>query len=315
MSLSSMSFNFKSFCKIHRKELIIIAIFTFIGILMFLVPAFAINEKGMEDKCKAMVDTIFSGGIKGDVEDIVLANPATKYSAAWDVMVNIYKTVLLPIGFALLSLHLVIAIVQQSIKLEQLTAQQFIKPFLLFFVGFMVLKNGLDILCYMINIAQGIVGNMTIGSEAAMDTLKGKVYILVEHEVDGMITGFLLMFQLFLPWAAAVILGIAVKIVCFTRIFELYLKTMLAPLGMCDVVTKGLDSNGLRFFKNYLATCLQGVVIVGVSIIYSSILGSVISGNTETSIIGMAGTALVMGFAALSMMMKAGNIAKEVLGA
>lgn len=315
MTLSLMNFNIKSFCKTHRKELLLIAIFAFIGILIFLVPAFAIKEKGMEDKCKAMADTIFSGGIKGDVEDIVLANPATKYPAAWNVMVDIYKTVLLPIGFALLSLHLVIAIVQQSIKLEQLTAQQFIKPFLLFFVGFMVLKNGFNILCYMINIAQGIVGNMTLTSEAAMGTLKGKVYILIEHEVDGLITGVLLMFQLFLPWAAAVILGIAVKIVCYTRIFELYLKTMLAPLGMCDVVTKGLDSNGLRFFKNYLATCLQGVVIVGVSIIYSAILGSVITGSTETSLIGLCGTALVMGFAALSMMMKAGSITKEVLGA
>jgi hypothetical protein len=315
MTLSLNKIDIRSFCKAHRKALITTAFLILIVILILLIPAFAINEKGMEDKCKGMIDVIFSGGLTDSVKDIVLANPATKYSAAWNIMVNVYKTVLLPIGFALLSLHLVIGIVQQSIKLDQLTAQQFLKPFLLFIVGFMVVKNGLTILCYMINIAQGIVNEMTIGSEAAMSTMIAKANLLVENEVDGMITGFVLMIQLFLPWAAALILGVAVKVVCYTRIFELYLKTMLAPLGMCDVVTKGLDSNGLRFFKNYLATCLQGVVIVGISIIYSSILGSVISGSTETTILGMAGTALVMGFAALSMMMKAGSITKEVLGA
>lgn len=312
-----MRLDIRSFCKTHRKALIITGLLMIIGALILILPTFAIGKKAMQDLCKGWVDTIFSGGLTDSVKDIVLSNPVAKYPTAWNIINRTYKIVILPIGFALISLHLVIAIVQQSVKLDQLTAQQFIKPFLLFIVGFMIMKNGLDILVSLLYVAQNIVKSLMteIGAEQAMSDMINAAHEIIDHEVDGLITGILMLFQLFLPWAAALILGVAVKIVCYTRIFELYLKTMLAPLGMSDVVTKGLDSNGLRFFKNYLATCLQGVVIVAISIIYGAILGSVISGNTETSIVGMAGTALVMGFAALSMMMKAGSIAKEILGA
>lgn len=292
-----------------------IIIFALIALLLFTVPVFAAPGKTMfRNLCNDWVDTIFSGGLTDSVTDIILTNPSEKFPDAWTVMTDVYNDVVLPIAFALLSLYLVINIVQQSIKLDQLTVQQFIKPLLLYIVAFIVMNHGMDILLKLIDIGQSIVDSMSFTSSDAMDEMLTTAHSKVNTEVTGIPSGIAMTVQLFLPYAAALILSLAIKIVCYTRIFELYLKTMFAPLGMGDLITKGLDSNGLRFFKNYFATCLQGAVIVGISVIYSSIIGSLISANTETSIVGMAGTALVMGFAALSMMMKAGSLAKEVLG-
>jgi hypothetical protein len=311
MAIESVKSNLLTFFKKNIR----IIVFAFIILLLLTVPVLAWPGKQMfRDLCNNWVDTIFSGGLTDSVTDIILTNPATKFPSAWSVMVNVYNNTILPIAFALLSLYLVINIVQQSIKLDQLTVQQFIKPLLLYLAAFIVMKYGMSILLKLINVGQYIVESMSFTSSDAMDRMLATAHERVNDAVTGIPSGIAMTVELFLPYAAALILSLAIKIVCYTRIFELYLKTMFAPLGMGDLITKGLDSNGLRFFKNYFATCLQGAVIVGISVIYSSIIGSLISANTETSIVGMAGTALVMGFAALSMMMKAGSLAKEVLG-
>ena len=330
MSISLVKTNVFSYCKEHKKTIIIFGILL-VFLLLTIVPTFAVAKDAMQNTCKRMVADIFSGGLSDSVKEIVLTNPATKYPEAWDIMTDVYKGAILPVAFGLLAIHLIIGVIQQSIRLDQLTWQQFIKPFLSFLAAWIIIKNGLNILVILISISQEITETMSISAESSMETLLAGAYAIVEKEVDGIISGVFFMFQLFLPWAAALILNIAIKVVCYSRIFELYLKTMIAPLGMSDVVTKGLEGNGLRFFKNYFATCLQGAVIVGISIIYGAILGSVLpvitvvdgvvqmtqNGvvTTDVNIAGLAGTALVMGFAALSMMMKAGQIAKEVLGA
>ena len=317
MSISLVKTNVFSYCKEHKKTIMIFGILLVV-LLLTIIPSFAVAKDAMQNTCKRMVADIFSGGLSESVKDIVLANPATKYPEAWDIMTDVYKGAILPVAFGLLAIHLIIGVIQQSIRLDQLTWQQFIKPFLSFLAAWIIIKNGLNILVILISISQEITEMMNISAENSMSDLLTAANALVEQEVDGIISGIFFMFQLFLPWAAALILNLAIKIVCYTRIFELYLKTMIAPLGMSDVVTKGLEGNGLRFFKNYFATCLQGAIIVGVSIIYGAILSSLlptIDAAAETSIAGLAGTALVMGFAALSMMMKAGQIAKEVLGA
>lgn len=318
MSISLVKTNVFSYCKEHKKTIMIFGILL-VFLLLTIIPSFAFAKDEMQNTCKGMVDDIFSGGLSESVKDIVLVNPATKYPEAWSIMTDVYKGAVLPVAFGLLALHLVIGVIQQSIRLDQLTWQQFIKPFMTFLAAWIVIRNGMTILLVLISVSQEITETMSISAESSMETLLAGAYAIVEKEVDGIISGVFFMFQIFLPWAASLILNLAIKIVCYTRIFELYLKTMIAPLGMSDVVTKGLEGNGLRFFKNYFATCLQGAIIVGISIIYGAILGSILPSAeaiaAETSIAGLAGTALVMGFAALSMMMKAGQIAKEVLGA
>ncbi len=310
----------KQFISNHKKQCVIGTVLMAVMMFVLFLPAFAFGEKAIESFLKGWVETIFAGGMTDDVQKIILANPVTKYADAWTAMTNIYNNAILPIAFALMSLFLVISIINQSVKLDQLTAAQFIKPFVMYLVTFIVMKHGMDILIYLIYIGQSIANKITVGTTASMSGMIDMANKMVENEVDGLISGIFMVVQLALPWMAAVILGFAVKIVCYTRVFEIYLKTMLAPFGMCDVITNGVDSRGLRFFKNYFATCLQAAVIVGVSSIYSLLMGNIIadymSGAPESyTLIGMTGVSLVMGFAALSMMIKAGSIAKEVIGA
>lgn len=301
-----------------RKKLIFLLCLFLFAFLFMTLPAFSFAKDSMQNTCKTMIAEIFNGGLSESVKEIILTNPALAYPDAWSVIENVYKSGILPIAFGLLTVHLIIGVIQQSIRLDQLTWQQLIKPFLSFFAAWFVMKNGLNILLILIQISQEIVEHMGSASSSSMESLLDAANAIVEREVDGIITGFFFMFQILLPYAAALILNLAIRVVCYTRIFELYLKTMIAPLGMGDIVTKGVDGNGMRFFKNYFATCLQGAIIIGVSIIYGAVLGSILPGvdaSAETTIAGLAGTALVMGFAALSMMFKAGQITKEVLGA
>ena len=183
MSISLVKTNVFSYCKEHKKTIIIFGILL-VFLLLTIVPTFAVAKDAMQNTCKRMVADIFSGGLSDSVKEIVLTNPATKYPEAWDIMTDVYKGAILPVAFGLLAIHLIIGVIQQSIRLDQLTWQQFIKPFLSFLAAWIIIKNGLNILVILISISQEITETMSISAESSMETLLAGAYSIVELEVD-----------------------------------------------------------------------------------------------------------------------------------
>lgn len=128
---------------------------------------------------------------------------------------------------------------------------------------------------------------------------------------------------------AVKICGLMVQVIAFGRMFELYVYLAVSPLP-CAFFPLGDGSGGgmsrvtTKFFKNFIAVCLQGVMIIICIRIFYMIVGTALtalistatSGNDPTTVVSdlcytmlMAGIVLVMAVA------KCGSWAKGIMDA
>ena len=128
---------------------------------------------------------------------------------------------------------------------------------------------------------------------------------------------------------AVKICGLLIKVIAFGRMFELYLLLAVSPLP-CAFFPLGDGSGGgmsritQKFFKNFIAVCLQGVmIIISIRIFYmivgtalTSLITSASGGSDPTTVVTdlcyvmlLAGIVLVMAVA------KCGSWAKSIMDA
>ena len=128
---------------------------------------------------------------------------------------------------------------------------------------------------------------------------------------------------------AVKICGLLIQVIAFGRMFELYVLLALSPLP-CAFFPLGDGSGGgmsritQKFFKNFIAVCLQGVmIIISIRIFYmivgtalTSLITSASGGSDPTTVVTdlcyvmlLAGIVLVMAVA------KCGSWAKSIMDA
>lgn len=128
---------------------------------------------------------------------------------------------------------------------------------------------------------------------------------------------------------AVKICGLLIQVIAFGRMFELYLLLAVSPLP-CAFFPLGDGSGGgmsritQKFFKNFIAVCLQGVmIIINIRIFYmivgtalTSLITSASGGSDPTTVVTdlcyvmlLAGIVLVMAVA------KCGSWAKSIMDA
>lgn len=128
---------------------------------------------------------------------------------------------------------------------------------------------------------------------------------------------------------AVKICGLLIQVIAFGRMFELYVLLAVSPLP-CAFFPLGDGSGGgmsritQKFFKNFIAVCLQGVmIIISIRIFYmivgtalTSLITSASGGSDPTTVVTdlcyvmlLAGIVLVMAVA------KCGSWAKSIMDA
>lgn len=128
---------------------------------------------------------------------------------------------------------------------------------------------------------------------------------------------------------AVTICGLLIQVIAFGRMFELYVLLAVSPLP-CAFFPLGDGSGGgmsritQKFFKNFIAVCLQGVmIIISIRIFYmivgtalTSLITSASGGSDPTTVVTdlcyvmlLAGIVLVMAVA------KCGSWAKSIMDA
>lgn len=125
-----------------------------------------------------------------------------------------------------------------------------------------------------------------------------------------------------IPWLFSWVMRLAVKVICYSRLIEIMLRTAFAPVALSDVFHHGLNGGGWRFLKNFLAVCLQGVLIVAICCLFNSIVNGLVADEMgEGSLIGwMGGIFSFLGIwltvyaSALMLMFRSLSLSKEIVG-
>lgn len=276
---------------------------------------------------------IVSGSFSGDVYGVLYETPQNFADGVpWTVVKNFYNDVILPLALGIIVIYFLIALIEK-LSSEHFNWDQMVKTFAVFVGSWYLIQNAFPIMEGLFNIGADLLDSLedvfvaaggdteftgpVIGEatkEALWKNLTGKNSL--EEDVKFLdsvkIWAELKPYQLCL-W----ILGLCTKIVCYSRIIEILIRTMFAPIALSDCFHRGLDSGGARFLKNYFAVALQGAVIYAVMAIYSIVSVSVLGNLTDAGnlqFFAYVGTSIVISFATVGLLFKSLSFTKELVG-
>ena len=121
---------------------------------------------------------------------------------------------------------------------------------------------------------------------------------------------------LVIPWVLSFIGEMLIKLVMYSRVMEIYLRTVAAPLALADFYHGGLQSAGFRYLKTLLAFAIQGALILIITTIYSILVATVVPTGFDGLFAFFKVYGLYFAFmaSAVMLMFRSITIAKEIVG-
>lgn len=284
---------------------------------------------------KSLFTDVFGGGIFDGVYDllnVLLIGDGSEYTSASNLVEKVYENLMVPIALAFLVIFFVCTLVEKTTN-EQANLEQMFLLFAKLVVGIFLIDKGFEIMTYFQQLGVSFLndfhgytteqmrggGGYNISKNENLQKLYEE-YVGVEWpDSPGWFDTFKNIFSggtlsLLMAWLLAFILKVAIYLIMFMRILEIYIRTMFAPLALSDVLYQGLNSTGFRFLKGYLAVSLQMVVIYGCIVLNTVIAADIATGaNAANSIFLFKYIGLTA--ATIGLLFKSQSLIKEFLGA
>lgn len=206
----------------------------------------------------------------------------------WTVIVKINGAVM-AIGLSLVVLFFVIGVVKTCTNLSEIKRpEQALKLFIRFAIARGLVVYGMELMCAVFEIVQGITSNVmkVVGvGTATGTTLPEEIVEAVQN------CGFLESIPL---WAVTLIGGLFITILSFImiltvygRFFKLYMYTAISPIPLSTSAGEMTQNVAVTFLKAYAGVCLEGTIIVLACIIFSTFAASPPLVDTTASAVSM----------------------------
>lgn len=267
---------------------------------------------------------IFGDGLLGDLINLLSENPQTAYPKAWSLMENLYNNVMVPIALGLMVIWFLVKFMEKS-TLEQTTYEQALLLFVKLLVAKLLIDYGIEIFTGMWSLGLSVVKEFGAGASASATAGGAGSTIISAEELETMWEDFTgspwdkkmgwssigVYIQLLIPWLVTLIIRACAYFIVYSRLIEMFLRMCGAPIALSDFMSEGMQGAGWRYIKNFLAICLQGLLIVAIARLYSIIILDVITGKSGWDLIIAH---LAVGFASVALMFKSLSLSKELLG-
>jgi hypothetical protein len=141
----------------------------------------------------------------------------------------------------------------------------------------------------------------------------------LRDNLDALETGelFKVMFESTIFSLVMTVLGIAMIVMVFGRVIEMYISMSIAPIPASTVINRELGHTGTNYFKSLFALALQGFLMMVVIVLMNTIISDMRLMSIETN--NVAGNSMLMNIAfsvtILFTMFKTGRIASSLIGA
>ena len=244
----------------------------------------------------------------------------------WDSVLKI-SDALLPFCYTIIGICLLIELAQVASKVDLIKWEHGLK----LGIKMVFAKVCIDVAptflkaCY--GQAQSWIGLISADEFQLGQQTMGELTTLV-NEVSGFGNILGMFVSSFIVIVAIKICGLMIQVMAYSRMFELYVYLVISPLPCAFFPLGNGDGSGIsritsKFFKNFMAVCLQGVMMIIVISIFDKVIGGamqgVFDGDTTTDVnvkitnliytMLLGAIALVMGVA------RCGSWAKSILDA
>lgn len=264
------------------------------------------------------IDGGFGGGLFADINKTLSFSNQAFAGQLWSIITTIYNNLILPFAVALMVLWFLIALMEK-VSEQNFSFEVFVRMFIKYVFAYFLMRNGLNIMEALIGVGGSLVNKFGEMAESNI-TLAADLKALVEQDANGNAFAGILSalgwyMQLMLPCLFAWIMKMVVNVIAYGRLLELSVKAMFAPIPMADMFSDGNNTTGIRYIKSFLATCLQGVVIAAIAFAYSTMASGFYGGAASLSnVFSALGLYLIGGMAAIMLIAKSQQLAKEIVG-
>ena len=273
----------------------------------------------MTEMLQEWFESIFGYGVFDVIEKVLVIDPSRgEFSSVWSAIGNVYSNIMVPIALGLMLIWFLVSFMEKSAS-EQVTLEQVLMLFVKLIAAKFLIDHGFDIFTNLWSLGNSVVREVanafSDGTGASFEykdlwkDLTGETW----GSKLGLIQSIGLMCQLLLPWLASKILIACAYFICYSRLIEMMMRMLAAPIALSDFITEGLHGAGWRYLKGFLAICLQGMFIIAISEVYILIMGGVLStdGDFWTVVLKF----LAFSFSAVALMFKSLSLSKELVGA
>ena len=202
---------------------------------------------------------------------LLTTSPADfKGGAIWEIMVNIHEGIK-GIAYGLLVLFFVVGVVRTTTNFSEIKRpEQALKLFLRFAIAKAVITYSMDLMQAIFRIIQGIMTQVTTsGGSVVADGVDLPDSIIMKIEACGFFESIPLWLVSLIGALLIAVLSCILLLTVYSRFFNLYMYTAIAPIPMSSFAGEGTAQVGRQFLKSYAGVCLQGAIIILACIIYS----------------------------------------------
>ena len=265
------------------------------------------NLSGMFDSVNQQV---------GEIGEQVSLTPAEFSPRVFEMVQGVSESAILPIAGIFLTIVACYELIQMVIdhnNLANFETWTFFRWVFKTFVAVTLISNTFDITMAVFDLAQTVVAESSgiIAGNTAVDdtTLLTLQTSLMTLELGELLALYL---QSFLIGFTMKILGIAIFVIVYGRIVEIYLAVSLAPIPFSTFGSKEQGQIGQNYLRSLLALGLQGFLIMICVGIYAVLIQGVsFASDPIASIWGVIGYTVLLCFTLL----KTGTLARSILNA
>lgn len=264
------------------------------------------NLSGIFDAVNAQV---------GQIASEVGTSPASFSPGIFSMIRNISETVIMPVAGIILTFIACYELIQLIIEHNNLADFEtwiFFKWVFKTFIAVTLISNTFNITMAVFDVAQhvvnasgGLIGNTSIDGSAVAG-MQGQI----EEMELGLLLGLFL--QTLIIRVLMMAFSVAIFVIVYGRMIEIYLMTSLAPIPFATFGNREQSQIGQNYFKSLLALGFQGFLIMICVGIYAVLIrGTSFSSDIIASLWGVMGYTVLLCFA----LFKTGSLAKSVFAA
>ena len=273
----------------------------------------------MKELMNALINMIFGTGASIQIKEIndkyttILTNNQGVLSGPYNTM----KT----LGVSLLTLYFLIELAEKTSH-DNFTIEHFVRMFIKFIIGYELISKGLSLFTKFISLTNAVTNDISTSINVE-ETSNG--YEAFVAAVDKMCDGNFVMeflaplpviLLLMVPALIMMLFSIILQVLFASRIVEMMVRVMFAPIACADIYSEGTRGGGFRYIKKFIALGLQSAVIIAVFIGVSKLsVGSLATkGLSYPKLLGMASQQIVYQAVGVTVAMKAQNVANDIMG-
>jgi hypothetical protein len=220
---------------------------------------------------------------------------------------SIYPS-LVQVGLLIICIYFILELGEASLE-DTMTYEHLIFMTIKVFISIIVITNAMDWITWGLDTMSEIFNSLAT-------TLSGQgqyIYAPGDCSFDRLLEGspFAAIGEMITDAVYCIVIMITylvVYVVCWARVFDIFVRIVFAPIGMADFMHGGTKCLAVRYFKKLLTSVMQGACIMGVLLSYKTI-SSAIRGGFRGPVIGV-----ILGFAVITTVTQTQQIANDAIG-